>query len=197
MANKDLPIYKLVIDETQENSGVSYVAMVDKPAIISTWQKFSEQKPMYFQGNPERQIVTGAAMIADLPIYRNDAKFGEHYVTFDRESIEKIMMKFMANGFTKKVNLMHNAEAVPSDVFIFESFQVDSQRGIKAPEFLGDLTDGSWVISMKVSNPDVWASIDSLNGFSVEGLFDMVHVDDQAETDIVKQIKEILGDTIS
>lgn len=193
MATKELPIYKLVIDETQENSGVSYVAMVDKPAIQSTWQKFSDQKKYNFQTDATRQIITGAAMIADLPIYRNDAKFGEHYVMFDRASIETIMMKFMANGFTKKVNLMHNQEAVPSDVYIFESFQVDSERGIKAPEFLSDLTDGSWVISMKVSNPDVWSNIDSLTGFSVEGLFDMVHVEDKVETDIVKEIEAILN----
>jgi len=99
----------------------------------------------------------------------------------------------MSNGFTKKVNLMHDSKAIPSDVFIFESFQVDSSRGIKAPEFLGDVTDGSWVISMKVSNQDVWSNIDNLNGFSVEGLFDMVHVDDKQEHDIVKQIQEILA----
>lgn len=188
---KELPIYKLVIDETAEDSGVNYVAMVDKPAIISTWQKFESTKQV-FTTNSERQIVSGAAMIADLPIYRRDDRFGEHYVVFDANSIERIMLKFMKKGLTNNVNLMHDLNAVPSDVYIFESFIIDSKRGINTPEGFDTLSDGSWFISMKVDNPDVWSNIDKLTGFSVEGFFDMVKVDEQPEKDIIKEIESIL-----
>jgi hypothetical protein len=191
--NKELPIYNLIIDESVENSGVQYVAMVDKPAIISTWQKFDQMTEIKFNKDAERQIVSGAAMIADLPIYRRDDKFGEHYVKFPPASIEKIMLKFMKSGLTSNVNLMHDIEAKPDDVYIFESFLIDSSRGILTPKGFDELSDGSWFISMKVSNPTVWANIDKLTGFSVEGFFDMVHVDDKQEKDILKQIASILA----
>jgi hypothetical protein len=59
-------------------------------------------------------------------------------------------------------------------VYLIESFIIDSMRGIKAPEGFEDLPDGSWFISCKVDNEEIWNDYiksGKFKGFSVEGLF--------------------------
>ena len=36
----------------------------------------------------EKRIISGAAMLADLPIYRRDEVRGEYYVVFDKQNIK-------------------------------------------------------------------------------------------------------------
>jgi hypothetical protein len=63
---------------------------------------------------------------------------------------------------------------------------------MKTPDGFEPLPDGSWFLSMKVDNPEVWNRINEFNGFSVEGFFDMVHVGQEKEKDILKEIEAIL-----
>ena len=48
--NKKLKVYELVISDSQDESGVDYVAMVDEPAIEDRgmWQMFDKQKDFNF-----------------------------------------------------------------------------------------------------------------------------------------------------
>ena len=43
----NLPVYKLVIDDNEE-LGVDFVALVDKPAIEKNWMAFDEVKQYVF-----------------------------------------------------------------------------------------------------------------------------------------------------
>jgi hypothetical protein len=56
---------------------------------------------------------------------------------------------------------------------MFESFIVDSERGIQAMKGFEDAPQGSWFGSFKVENEEVWNKIKSgeFKGFSVEGIF--------------------------
>ena len=60
------------------------------------------------------------------------------------------------------------------DVYVFESIIIDSERGMKAPDKFNQEADGSWFISMKIDNDDIWKSVldGTFKGFSVEGLFE-------------------------
>ena len=79
---KELPIYKLIITEDEnDQSEVDFVALVDNPAIKRNWLTFSDKAQMFKTDN-ERRIITGALMVADMKIYRRNAEFGEHYVIF-------------------------------------------------------------------------------------------------------------------
>ena len=58
---------------------------------------------------------------------------------------------------------------------MLESYIIDKERGICPNEF-ASAPDGSWVVSYKVSNLDVWNKIKSgeVKGFSVQGLFRII-----------------------
>ena len=118
----------------------------------------------------DRRIVSGALMVAGLPIYRRDES-GEYYVSFTASAIQAIVYKFMKENRTKEVNEMHETDV--DGVFLFESFIVDSTRGIRTPDGFDELPDGSWFGSFKVENDEVWAKVKdgTYTGFSVEGLF--------------------------
>lgn len=138
-------------------------------------QKFTSNI-LKFSVNEEKRIISGAAMIADLPIYRKDDALGEYYVIFDAASIQDIVQKFSAKGFMNNFNLFHNDAATVSDVTIFNSFISNKELGIHPPEGFSDCANGSWFISAKVNNDEVWQRVKSgeLRGFSVEGLFNYI-----------------------
>ena len=172
MAAKKLPTYEVLIgDPTEDNTAVDFVALVDDPAIMKGWMKFSEQSPYKFEvTNTERRIITGPLMIADLPIYRRDDERGEYNVVFRKDNIEKIVKKWGKGGFHNNVNRMHDGSDRPSGVYLFESIFVDKERGVMPPKQFDDVPDGSWFASYYVENDEVWNQVKdgTFKGFSVE-----------------------------
>lgn len=176
----ELQVYKAQIDPALNSDlEVNFIGLVDRPAIERNFQAFNQQKQKAkFVVNDERQIISGPAMIADMPLYRQDEQLGEYYVVFDKPSIQTIVEKFSAKGFLQKFNLFHDDKLQVSDVTIFNSFVTDKAMGIQAPAGFEDAADGSWFISAKVNNPTVWEAVKSgtIKGFSVEGLFSYIPI---------------------
>ena len=164
-----LPLVEFTIDGEQFE--VDAVAIVDAPAIKKNFQTFSENRQLFIQ-DEDRRIISGALMLADTPIYRNDPKRGEYYCTFSKDTIEKIAVNFFDKGFQKNVNFMHNGEIIEGFV-MFESFISDKSRGILPMKGFEDCKDGSWFGSFKVENEKAWQVIKEGNfkGFSIEGSF--------------------------
>jgi len=168
-----LPIYQLEISEDlNDDVEVDFVALVDRPAIERDFLMFKEAKANFIIQSEDRRIVSGALMLADTPIYRNDQN-GEYYVTFTKDTIEKIAQKFFKKGYQSNVNLMHDEALAVEGVTMYESFIVDSSRGVMAMKGFEDAPEGSWFGSFKVENESVWNKIKSgeFKGFSVEGIF--------------------------
>lgn len=190
---KKLPVYKLKINESDETPlGVNYVALVDDPAVQLDWMKFDKQ--MKFSADKERRIITGAFMVANMPIYRRDEVRGEYYVVFDKETIYQIGQKFFRNGFVSNFNIMHDDGRKADGVYIFESMFVDDTRGIMPPKGFDGISQGSWLGSAKVDNDEIWKEFiktGELRGFSVEGMFamgEMVKTDEE----ILREIADIV-----
>ena len=122
----------------------------------------------------DEHIISGPLMIADELIYRNNDKFGEHYVKFSADTIQKIAIKFSKKKYQSNVNLMHDPNQKVEGVTMFESFIVDKKRGILPMKGFEDVADGSWFGSFYVENEEVWNKVKAgeFKGFSVEGLFD-------------------------
>lgn len=186
----DVPVYKITIKEDDINSGVDYVALVDSPAILRNFLAFSKHEK--FVASDEQRVVSGPLMIPDIPIYRRD-DMGEFYVVFERPTIYSIAKKFMRELRNDKVNQMHNPAAKVEGVYMFESFIIDSTRGINTPKGFEHLPDGTWFGSYKIDNDEVWANVKNgtFNGFSVEGFFDlnMERVSDDA---LLKKVIEVI-----
>ena len=186
-----LPIYKLEINENDQDTGVNFVALVDSPAIERNWVAFNKQQK--FIANEEKQIASGALMVADLPIFRRDETLGEYYAVFTAETIEKIINKFFKQGMIHNVNLMHDSNQQVKGAYMIESFIINRKRGINPPTGFEGITDGSWFGSFKVENQEVWERIKEgkFKGFSIEGAFDhLFYVDKEKEQ--INQIIEII-----
>lgn len=189
-----LPTYEMVIDDNPESDvEVSFVALVDKPAIEKNFMAFNDVK-LNFAVNEERQIISGPAMVADTLIYRRDVG-GEYNVFFSKETIQEIALKFFKKDYQKNLNLFHDPALSLQGVTIFESFVSDKSRGVQPMKGFEDLPDGTWFISAKVENPDVWAKVKSgeVKGFSVEGIFSYVKKPKAMEN----QMAEIINRTLN
>lgn len=194
-----LPVYEMVInpDESSEVE-VSFVALVDKPAIEKNFLAFN--KALQFAINEEKRIISGPAMIANQLIYRKDAN-GEYNVFFSPETIREIAIKFFKKDYQKNINLFHDPNLSLDGVTIFESFVSDAERGISPMKGFEDSPDGTWFISAKVENDEVWNKIKSgeVKGFSVEGIFSFMQISGtqkhnshlQEEISFMSEIKDL------
>lgn len=188
----DVPVYKLTIKEDDINSGVDFIALVDSPAILRNFLAFAKHEK--FVANEEKRVVTGPLMIPEIPIYRRD-EGGEFYVVFGRDTIYQIAQKFMKELRNDKVNQMHQPDQKVEGVYMFESFIINSERGINTPKGFEHLPDGTWFGSYKIDNDEVWQQVKdgTFNGFSVEGFFEMNMervTDDALLTKVIDIIKE-------
>lgn len=167
MTKDNLPVYNLTLDDNDMNLGCTKISLVEQPAIDEMFLAFESHTKLKTMFTDEsKHIVTGIAMRANYPIYRNDES-GEFYVFFSKDTIEKMMNKFMREQRTFDISLNHNQDV--TDCYLVESFLINKERGICPKEFL-DVEDGSWVISVKIDNPDVWNEVvnSDVKGFSIE-----------------------------
>lgn len=183
----ELPVYKIIVNE-DDDTGVEFVSLVDRPAIQKDFMLFNQQqKQGYSIQDEEKRIVTGPAMLSDFPIYRWDDVRGEYYVTFDAPTIWTIAKKFVRKNFYKAVNTDHETP-VDSGVHMIESYFIDRERGVMPPKGYEDAKDGSWFLTYLVDNDELWAKVKAgeWKGFSVEGFFDM-----EEQDEVVTLMREI------
>ena len=135
-------------------------------------------------------------MLADIPIFRSDATYGDYYVAFTKDTIFKIAQKFFKKGYQNNVNLMHDSGSVVEGLTMFESFITDKSRGIMPMKGFEDVPDGSWFGSFKVDNEEVWQMIKDgkVKGFSVEGLFNYKPKKVMQSASLMDSIKKILSE---
>jgi len=190
-----MEVYEIVIDDHNE-SGVDYIALVDEPAIMRNFMAFSKQenKMQFKAADEDKRIILGAAMIPDLKIERHSPERGKFFVFFSPDTIRQIAHKYHRNGFERNVNLMHDPNQTVQDVYFVGGFITDSKMGIKDPEGF-DNPEGTWYVMMKVDNDELWNNFiktGEFKGFSVEGLFAQVLVDEADESEIEDEILDML-----
>lgn len=192
---KELPIYMLdITDDVEDDSQVDYIALVDKPAIQKIGMLL--KKTAFDIISEDKRIISGAIMLADIPIFRSDATYGDYYVAFTKDTIFKIAQKFFKKGYQNNVNLMHDSGSVVEGLTMFESFITDKSRGIMPMKGFEDVPDGSWFGSFKVDNEEVWQMIKDgkVKGFSVEGLFNYKPKKVMQSASLMDSIKKILSE---
>ena len=88
-----LPLYNMSFDENFIPS--MQLAIVDFPAIEVNFMAFAKEKrKVLMAADEEKRIVFGAAMIPDLPIYREDGEGMGYYITFSKETIAQVASAF-------------------------------------------------------------------------------------------------------
>lgn len=146
------------------------ISLVEAPAIESEFVALEkeDEKQVFLESN-ERHMVYGAALIPDMDIYRNDGEH-EYYISFSKESIEKMSQDFMKEYRQYEVKTDH--EDVANEVCVVESWLVSDAYKDKSNALGINVPEGSWMVGMKVNNIETWDRIKAgeLKGFSVESL---------------------------
>jgi predicted GNAT superfamily acetyltransferase len=91
---EEIPVFKIIIDENDEMTGVDMISLVDEPAMEVNWLKMSKLKNLDFQANKDKKMLYGVFIMPDQKIERYDENLGKYYVIFEKTEIEKIVIKF-------------------------------------------------------------------------------------------------------
>lgn len=183
MTFKNLPLYRIVVDPNDPESGMTCISMVDSPAIQTDFLCFEKEEKMAFAvQDADKHIVTGPAIIANMPIYRYSPQLNEYYVVFDEETIDNIILKYSKLGLWNEVSLQHDGHNINSAIMI-EFYKKDSKTGIVPKEY-EDVADGSLFVSYKITDEELWNQIkngDDIKGFSIEITADLEATDEQID----------------
>ena len=181
-------LIELFIDDKDQDNALDMISFVSAPAIEKDFMHFKEQKEKFeFKSNEEKRIVTGAAMIPNQEIIRMDAEDKPYFVYFTEETIEKAQEVFAKYGKTKSTNFEHKTGM--RDVTVVESWIVTDPSNDKSNALgFSDIPKGSWMVSYKVDNDDLWAKVKAgeVKGFSIEGVF---------SKNIIEMSKEVKNDS--
>tara|TARA_R110000868_G_scaffold113675_1_gene304872 strand:+ start:16060 stop:17307 length:1248 start_codon:yes stop_codon:yes gene_type:complete len=140
----------------------------------------------------DKMEITGAAMIPNKMIVRHTVLGEPYYVYFSRDTIKVLSQKFMKDKLTDSTNIEHSNQKA-KDTYVVESWLVSDENMDKSKSFGLDYPVGSWVITMKTEDKDIWEMIKKgeYAGFSVEGYFEEKQVFTK-DDHILNGIKSIL-----
>jgi hypothetical protein len=181
-------IVELLIDENELFSGIEAISIVDRPAIQENFIALSEQsKVQLAEVDKEKKILMGAALVPNKNIYRADGE-DEYYIYFSEDTVRKASELFLMRGNQNKSTLEHEAEL--NGLSVVESWIIEDETHDKSRKYDMDLPIGTWMVSMKVNNDEVWndyVKTGKVKGFSIEGYFtdkvNMGAVDMMSETE--------------
>ena len=164
-----MDIIELFIDETDEAAGIEAISVVENPAIESDFIALKKQEFKLAEVDKEKRILMGAALIPNKPIYRQSGE-QEYYIYFSKNTVRKASELFFINGNQNNSTLEHELEL--KGLTAVESWIVESEQD-KSRMYDLNVPIGTWMVSMKVNNDDVWKKVKAgeVKGFSIEGYF--------------------------
>ena len=189
-----MKIIELIIDESEELSGVDAVSIVEFPAIESNFVLLNQQLQLA-KVDDEKRILMGAALIPNKHIYRRN-KNDEYYIFFSDATVRKASELFLMNSNQNNATLEHQKEL--KDLSVVESWIVEDADMDKSKKYGLDAPVGSWVVSMKVNNDTIWndfVKTGKVKGFSIEGYFAdklEMSLQKEKEQELIDQIKTII-----
>jgi len=190
-------IVELIIDEKDEQSGIDAISVVMSPAIESNFIHLSKHEILLKEVDAEKRILMGPALVPDKQIYRkNDKTKDEYYIYFSKATIRKASELFLMNANQNNSTLEHSQKL--KGMSVVESWIIEGQND-KSKNYGFDLPKGTWMISMKVNNDEIWnkVKLGEVKGFSIEGYFaDRYEMNskniDMKEKAMVEKIKELI-----
>lgn len=186
--NSDVNINKITDD-----GGRAIVTPPDwiQPSTATKNSNVNYKKEMSFKVfDEDKHIVMGPAMIPNYEMPRINDEGEQYFVYFSEKTIRMIAEKYMKNKFIDNNDVMHNGTPA-SDVYVVESWIKENEQD-KSNNFGYDLPIGTWFVSMKVENDDVWKLVKSnkLKGFSVSGFFEPI--EQKNDNDFLEELANIL-----
>lgn len=201
-----MEIIELILDENEEMTGIEAVSIVENPAIESDFIALASDEVQLAKVDEEKKLLMGAALIPNKPIYRkrNDTDF---YVYFSKDTVRRASEMFFQNGNQNNATLEHDMEV--KGLTVVESWIVEDNKMDKSTMYGLNVPNGTWMISMKVNNEEVWEEYvkeNKVKGFSIEGYFadrakisrdsvkdEMTAIENTEAEYILSQVKNVLS----
>jgi len=183
-----MDIVELFIDDENEYSGIDAISVVENPAIEEDFVALKNQEFKLAEVDAEKRILMGPALIPNKPIYRkNEDK--EYYIYFSKNTVKKASELFLMRG--KQNNSTFEHQTPLQGMSVVESWLVEDDKQDKSRKYGLDVPVGTWMVSMKVNNEEVWQEVKAgkIKGFSIEGYFA-----DKIESPQDKSIKDELAE---
>lgn len=152
---------------------------------------------LQFSYDDEKMEITGAALIPNKLIVRQDAMGQPYYVYFSEDTIKRLSQKWMKEKkLDTNINIEHSS-IIAKDTYVIESWIVEDELDDKSNALGLNYPKGSWVITMKTDDPSLWEDIKSgkYQGYSVEGYFEEKQVFTNEEDMVLQQIKNLIKST--
>jgi hypothetical protein len=188
-------IIELVINEDDSMSGIDAVSVVENPAIQENFIALNKHEVLLKEIDQEKRLLMGAALIPNKHIYRRNDKNEEYYIYFSEATVRKASELFLMRSNQNNATYEHKDKL--EGLSVVESWIIEDEKHDKSKKYAFDLPVGTWMISMKVNNDDVWKDVKDgkVKGFSIEGYFaDKLEMAMQDEDEVlISKIKEIIS----
>ena len=190
-------IVELIIDEKDDQSGIDAISVVMSPAIEENFIHLSKHEILLKEIDAEKRILMGPALVPDKQIYRrNDKTKDEYYIYFSKATIRKASELFLMNANQNNSTLEHSQKL--KGLSVVESWIIEGEND-KSKNYGFDLPQGTWMISMKVNNDEIWdkVKLGEVKGFSIEGYFAdklemSLKTEDMEEKVMIEKIKSLI-----
>ena len=168
-----MQIIELIIDETEEVSGIEAISIVSAPAIEEGFIALkNEEQVRLAEVDKDKRLLIGAALIPDKTIYRKTGD-EEFYIYFSKETVARASQMYLQAGNQGQATLEHASEKLEG-MNIVESWLIEDEVHDKSRKYGLDLPLGTWMVTMKVDNDFIWneqVKQNLVSGFSIEGYF--------------------------
>ena len=192
-------IVELVIDGDEELA-IDAISLVSAPAIEQDFVFFGKEKNnlTFAKVDEDKRMLVSPALIPDKQIFRHDPQTqSDYYVFFSKSTVRKASELYLKNNNHHKATQEHNERV--SGVLTVESWIIEDPKMDKSTLYGFSLPKGTWMVSMRISNDELWQEIKSgtLKGLSIEGYFTnkMQKMSETTPTD--QEILEALNEIIS
>lgn len=171
---KETQIVELVIDEQNEDMAIDAISLVTDPAIEVDfiYLKKAKSNLVLAKTDNDQRLLISPALIPNKQIFRFDAETNqEYYVYFTTETVKKASEMYLKYQNNNKATIQH--EENTTGVHTVESWIVQDTEMDKSKLYGFELPKGTWMVSMKIENDEVWERIKEgeLKGLSIEGYF--------------------------
>lgn len=180
----------------KKSKGVFAISLVNAPATEETFIAMAKQEKIvkFAKVDEEQRILMGLVLQPDQLIYRVDEDGNEFEMFFSAETIKDFSQNFFQSGFQLNSKLEHD-EPIEGVTFV-ESWLVEDPKVDKSAAFGLEYPKGSWLVSMKVDNDDIWNNYiktGELKGFSIDGMVELEEVTLKSNIEMSKNNKNILA----
>ena len=167
-------IVELIIQDDNQELAIDAISLVTSPAIEQDFVFMGKEKNNLTLAKviEDKRILISPALIPEKTILRHDANTSsDYFVFFSKATVKKASELYLKHNNHHKATYQHQDRI--SGVLTVESWIIEDSKLDKSTLYGFSLPVGTWMVSLKIDNDDIWKEIKSgsLRGLSIEGYF--------------------------